>query len=132
MEEHAVPILFLLNIIVSFLPFSVTQGGAAIFSFLELSDEFPASWPLADSDGHVPSGFMFLLDEVTDHVGHILVRDCPMREIVFEIARHCEISELFLFGCKGWVPVRKFDVLGVFTQKGKCVWSVLRILLWIR
>ena len=61
------------TVIVSFLPFSVTQGGTAIFSFLELSDELPASWPLADSDRHVASEFMFLLDEVTDHVSHILV-----------------------------------------------------------
>jgi hypothetical protein len=57
---------------------------------------------------------MFPLDEVTDHVGHILIRERPMREIVFEIAPGREISELFLFRREGWVPVRKFDVPRVF------------------
>jgi hypothetical protein len=101
-------------VIVSLLPFPVTRGGPAIFSFLELSDKVPASWPLADLDRRVPSGFMLPLDKVTDHVGHILVEQSPMREIVFEIALGSEISELFLFGREGWVAALKFDMLHVF------------------
>jgi hypothetical protein len=87
----------LLKAIVPFLSFSVTPGRTAIFSFLELSDELPASWSLADSNRHTPSGFMFLLDEVADHVSHILVQQRLIREIVFEIApggkyRNCSSS----------------------------------------
>ena len=57
---------------------------------------------------------MFLLDKVTDNVGHMFVEQSLMREIVFEIASGSEISELFLFGCEGRVAALKFDVLHVF------------------
>jgi hypothetical protein len=131
-EKYVVPVLLLFKVIVPFLPFSVTRGGTAIFSFLKPSDEVPAFWSFADPDRHFLSGFVFRLDEVTDHISHILVEQRPMREVVFEIARGGEISVLFLFWREGWVAALKFDVLHVLVQKGKRLWSVSFIVLSIR